>query len=106
MRATPSFTSRTEPTSSTSREVRSAASISRRRMSLISPGRRDVGEAIGVIRVRAIRANQQGSARFPRTDTAVLVKNVTRCRLLQRQLQPHFTTETQSSTEGHGDFLW
>src|SRR5262245_61126955 len=46
MRAMPSFTSRTEPTSSTSRALRSAASISRRRMSLISPGRSDVVEAM------------------------------------------------------------
>src|SRR5882672_12971930 len=46
MRAIPSFTSRTVPTSSTSRALRSAASISRRRMSLISPGRSVVSVAI------------------------------------------------------------
>src|SRR5688500_3902437 len=46
MRAIPSLTSRTVPTSSTSRSRRSAASISRRRMSLISPGRRVVSVAI------------------------------------------------------------
>ena len=47
MRAIPSFTSRTVPTSSTSSSLRSAASISRRRMSLISPGRSVVSAAIG-----------------------------------------------------------
>src|SRR5674476_1341753 len=46
MRAIPSFTSRTEPTSSTSSSWRSAASISRSRMSLISPGRSVVSDAI------------------------------------------------------------
>ena len=46
MRAMPSFTSRTVPTSSTSSSWRSAASISRRRMSLISPGRSVVSVAI------------------------------------------------------------
>src|SRR5437867_9632926 len=46
MRAIPSFTSRTVPTSSTSSSCRSAASISRRRMSLISPGRSVVSVAI------------------------------------------------------------
>src|SRR5690242_8237675 len=47
MRAMPSLTSRTVPTSSTSSSWRSAASISRRRMSLISPGRRVVSDAMG-----------------------------------------------------------
>src|SRR3954469_2941513 len=46
MRAMPSLTSRTVPTSSTSSSWRSAASISRRRMSLISPGRSVVSVAI------------------------------------------------------------
>src|SRR6185312_5059548 len=46
MRAMPSLTSRTVPTSSTSRSWRSAASISRSRMSLISPGRSVVSVAI------------------------------------------------------------
>src|SRR5215471_1963833 len=46
MRAIPSLTSRTVPTSSTSSSCRSAASISRRRMSLISPGRSVVSVAI------------------------------------------------------------
>src|SRR5262245_27263635 len=46
MRAIPSLTSSTVPTSSTSSSCRSAASISRRRMSLISPGRSVVSVAI------------------------------------------------------------
>ena len=46
-RAMPSLTSSTVPTSSTSSALRSAASISRRRMSLISPGRSVVSVAIG-----------------------------------------------------------
>src|SRR5262245_55924258 len=47
MRAIPSLTSRTVPTSSTSSSLRSAASISRSRMSLISPGRSVVSDAMG-----------------------------------------------------------
>src|SRR5687768_3467967 len=67
MRAMPSFTSRTVPTSSMSSSLRSAASISRSRMSLISPGR-------SVVSV-AIKERSQLGAKTPFWE---LVKNITR----------------------------
>src|SRR5579883_1972217 len=55
MRAMPSRTSRTLPTSSTFSSCRSAASISRSRMSFISPGRSVVSEAMRSHRNRTAR---------------------------------------------------
>ena len=96
MRAMPSFTSSTVPTSSTSSECRSAASISRSRISLISPGRSDVSDAmVGALRApparRARASGEMDTRRRTGPRGLQLVKIITSCEEGQERVAPAVT---------------